>query len=102
MVPDVGGVTVPCPGWGAVVEPREPPEGLPPPERLWARTETLSARMRRAQRKSGDNMTGPQRLLNRKYMPVGMWARHLCGNISKILQMRSQRRGGRPNRRSRA
>src|SRR5579862_9471425 len=79
-------------GWVAVLEPRGPTEGLPPPERLWARTVTLNARMRRAQRKSGDNITGPQRLLNGKYMPVGRWSRHLCGNISKILQMRSQTR----------
>jgi hypothetical protein len=34
-------------------------------------------------------MTATQRLLNGKYMPVGAWSRHLCGNISKILQMRS-------------
>src|SRR5271170_5054901 len=62
-------------GRGCVVEfsePLEPEEVLPPPpERPCATADALTAKMRKARRRSGDIMAGPQKVLNPEYMPFG-------------------------------
>ena len=71
-------------------EPGEPKEGLPPPERPWAKAEAVSARARKAHRKDGVLMAHPQDAFHGSICLLAGVQDTYIAFIVKILQMRIQ------------